>query len=50
MALVALAGLAGTVALLVFLTLPVSKRRVLTYSAAQFASAAGGTKAARMGA
>ena len=49
-ALLALAGLAGFVAFVLFLVKPVSKRKTLSSSSAQYAAAAGGTRSARMGA
>jgi NADH-quinone oxidoreductase subunit H len=49
-AFVALAGLGGFIAFVVFLAKPVHKRKTLSSSSAQYAAAAGGTRSVRMGA
>ena len=49
-AFVALAGLGGFIYFVVFLVKPVHKRKTLSSSSAQYATAAGGTRSARMSA
>ena len=49
-AFVALAGIGGFIAFVVFLVKPVHKRQTLSSTSAQYAAAAGGTRSVRMGA